>query len=59
MLWAPNSRFGGVGDTRGGYSQYWPGVKYVDILGEHSRTNVFFLFLFFLEGVTDGFDISS
>lgn len=48
MLWAPNSRFGGVGDTRGGYSQYWPGVKYVDILGEHSRTNVFFfVFLFF------------
>lgn len=36
MLWAPNSRFGEVGDTRGGYSQYWPGVEHVDMVGKHA-----------------------
>lgn len=33
MLWAPNSLFGGVNDVRGGYTPYWPGAQYVDMLG--------------------------
>ncbi|EGG09395.1 family 26 glycoside hydrolase [Melampsora larici-populina 98AG31] len=33
MLWAPNSLFGGLNDVKGGYTQYWPGAQYVDMLG--------------------------
>jgi len=32
MMWAPNARFGNsIDSVHGGYTQYWPGGKYVDI----------------------------
>lgn len=33
MLWSPNSRFRDVDATIGGYSQYWPGAAWVDLVG--------------------------
>lgn len=36
MLWAPNSIFSDIDDVRGGYSKYWPGKEFVDIVGKWS-----------------------
>lgn len=34
MLWAPNSMFGSsVDDVHGGFTPYWPGQQYVDMVG--------------------------
>ncbi|KAH9812121.1 glycoside hydrolase superfamily [Melampsora americana] len=33
LMWAPNSKFGHVDATHGGYNPYWPGAAYVDIIG--------------------------
>lgn len=34
MLWSPNSFFGNtIDDVHGGYTKYWPGANYVDIVG--------------------------
>lgn len=34
MNWSPNARFAdSLSDTRGGYTQYWPGKQYVDMVG--------------------------
>ncbi|GAA6017745.1 hypothetical protein JCM10207_000482 [Rhodosporidiobolus poonsookiae] len=33
MLWAPNVWSGDVGDSVQGYTPYWPGQEYVDVVG--------------------------
>lgn len=34
MLWSPNSMFGSsIDDVHGGYTPYWPGQQYVDLVG--------------------------
>lgn len=33
MLWSPNSRYRDVDAKVGGYTQYWPGAAWVDLVG--------------------------
>lgn len=50
MLWAPNSGFGNDQDALlGGYTKYWPGGEWVDMIGEFFPP----LFRFWLLRVSD------
>lgn len=33
MLWSPNSRFRDIDAAVGGYTPYWPGAAWVDLVG--------------------------